>query len=305
MEAKISEVRSVLFNYNINNMEEFRKQIDEVENKDSLYELRSTLAEAKAIINQVRSFGDDETKAKIATLPLGTIPMLISEVTHRIERINLMEGTEHKSDVSAIINLILSELEFEFMKGISEELRIFVNDLRERCQRVQQEFEANFDTKEEKYVVLSDEFRKYFREKGFVPQSTEEAKASIQYMDGVMKKIREINRKNNNLKRKYNGDECFVRIHKRICEQNQKRPERPIISKEEYEIAENLNRMKNGIDRKLYLDINILNNEAAFRQDVLALIGKQLFDMNINLKDRNYISNLITSEYLQQRNCAC
>ncbi len=305
VEAKISEVRSVLFNYNINNMEEFRKQIDEVENKDSLYELRSTLAEAKAIINQVRSFGDDETKAKIATLPLGTIPMLISEVTHRIERINLMEGTEHKSDVSAIINLILSELEFEFKKGISEELRIFVNDLRERCQRVQQEFEANFDTKEEKYVVLSDEFRKYFREKGFVPQSTEEAKASIQYMDGVMKKIREINRKNNNLKRKYNGDECFVRIHKRICEQNQKRPERPIISKEEYEIAENLNRMKNGIDRKLYLDINILNNEAAFRQDVLALIGKQLFDMNINLKDRNYISNLITSEYLQQRNCAC
>ena len=304
--AKIDEVKGVLFNYTTDNMEEFRKEIDEVDNKDSLYELRSTLSEAKAIINQVRAFGDDEMKAKIGRLPLGAIPTLITEVTHRIERINLMENTEHKSDVSAIINVALSELEFEFNKGISEELRIIVNDLRERCERVQQEFEANFDTKEEKYVVLADEFRKYFREKGFVPQSTEEAKASIQYMDEVMKKIRKINRRNNNLKHKYNDDERFVRIHKRIEEQNLQRPERPIISKDEYAIAENLAQMKDGIDRRIYLDDNILDNEAVFKLDVLALIGKHLLDMNIrtDIKDRKYISNLITTEYLQQRNYA-
>lgn len=304
--AKINQVKSVLFNFTTDNMEEFRKEIDEVENKDSLYELRGTLSEAKAIINQVRSFGDEDTKAKIATLPLGAIPTLITEVTHRIERINLMENTEHKSDVSGIINVALSELEFEFKKGLSEELRIIVNDIRERCERVQQEFEANFDTREEKYVVLADEFREYFRKKGFVPQSTEEAKASIQYMDEVMKKIREINRRNNMLKRKYKGDERFVRIHKRIEEQNQQRPERPIISKQEYEIAENLAQMKDGIDRMLYLDINILDNEAAFQQNVLALIGKRLLDMHIraDIKDRKYINNLITSEYLQQRSSA-
>ena len=301
--AKINQVKSILFNFTTDNMEEFRKEIDDVENKDSLYELRGTLSEAKAIINQVRSFGDEETKAKIAALPLGTIPTLITEVTHRIERINLMENTEHKSDVSGIINVALSELEFEFKKGLSEELRIIVNDICERCERVQQEFEANFDTREEKYVVLADEFREYFRKKGFVPQSTEEAKASIQYMDEVMKKIREINRRNNVLKRKYKGDERFVRIHKRIEEHNQQRPERPIISKYEYEIAENLAQMKDGIDEMLYANINILDNEAAFQQNVLALIGKRLLDMNIkaDIKDRKYINNLITSEYLQQR----
>lgn len=84
-------------------------------------------------------------------------------------------------------------------------MRIVVNDIRERSERVQAEFEANFDTKEERYVILADEFREYFRKKGFVPQSTEDAKASIQYMDEVMKKIREINRRNNILKRKYKG----------------------------------------------------------------------------------------------------
>lgn len=303
IEAKIKEVKNVLFNFTTDNMEEFRKEIDEIESKDSLYELRNILSDAKAIINQVRSFGDEETKKKLSSLPLGSISTLITEVTHRIERINLLENTEHKADVAGIINVALSELEFEFKKGIPEELRIIINDIRERCERVQAEFEANFDTKEEKYVILADEFREYFRKKGFIPQSTNDAKASIQYMDEVMKKIREINRRNNILKRKYKGDERFVRIHKRIEEQNQKR-ERPIISAYEYEIAENLAKMKEEIDQRLYLDINILDNEPAFQQDVLAIIGKELLAMKIrtDIKDRKYLSGLITTEYLQQRN---
>lgn len=303
VEIKIRQVKSVLFNFTTDNMEEFRKEIDEIENKDSLYELRDILSTGKAIINQVRSFGDEETKEKLASLPTGTIPTLITEVTHRIERINLLENTEHKADVSGIINVALSELEFEFKKGIPEELRIIVNDIRERCERVQTEFEANFDTKEEKYVILADEFREYFRKKGFVPQSTEDAKASIQYMDEVMKKIREINRRNNVLKSKYKGDERFVRIHKRIGEQNQSR-ERPIISAHEYEVAENLSKMKEEIDRRLFLDINILDNEPAFQQDVLAIIGKELLSMKIRagIKDRKYLGGLIATEYLQQRN---
>lgn len=64
--------------------------------------------------------------------------------------------------------------------------------------------------------------------------------------------------------------------------------------------------MKDEIDKRLFLDINILDNEPAFGQDVLAIIGKELIAMNIraNIKDRKYLSNLITTEYLQQRNYA-
>ena len=71
-----------------------------------------------------------------------------------------------------------------------------------------------------------------------------------------MKKIREINRRNNILKKKYKGDERFVRIHKRLEEANQHR-EKPIISQHEYEIAANLARMKSEIDQMLFLNINI------------------------------------------------
>lgn len=302
--ARLKEIKSVLFNFTCEDPEAFREEVDEIENKDSLYELRTTLNDAKALINQVRSFGDEELKTKVKALDFGAIPTLVTEVTHRIERINLMENTEHKADVSGIINVALSALEFEFKKGVPEELRIIVNDIRERCERVQAEFEANFDQKEDKFVILAEEFRRYFREKGFVPKSTQEAKESIAYMDEVMKKIREINRWNNMLKKKYKGDERFVRIHKRIEEENQ-RPERkgrPIISAVEYEIAQGLAIMKSTVDDKLFLNINVLDNEDVFQRDVLAVVGNQLITLKIkaNLEDRKYIRNLITSEYLQQ-----
>lgn len=301
--GQIKEIRSVLFNYTCDNPEEFRKEIDEIENKDNLYTLRSTLENAKAIINQVRAFGDEELKDKINSLPKGSIPTLITEVSHRIERMNFLESTEHKADVSGIINVALSELEFEFKKGISEELRIIVNDIRERCEKVQAEFEANFDKTEDKYVILAEEFREYFRKKGFVPQNTQEAKESIDYMDSVMKKIREINRRNNILKKKYQGDERFVRIHKRIEEENEKR-EKPLLSKTEYEIAESLSKMKREIDNRIYLDINIIANENSFKRDTLAMIGHQLVDLGIkaSLPDRKFINNLIANEYINQYN---
>lgn len=301
--SKMKEIKNILFNFTCENPEDFRKELDEISSKDALYALRSTLNEAKSIINQVRAFGDEELKSKVEKLAVVGIPTLISEVSHRIERINLMENTEHMADVSGIINIALSELDFEFKKGVPEEMRIVVNDIRERCDKVQAEFEANFDKGEDKYVILADQFREYFRKKGFVPQNTAEAKESIAYMDAVMAKIREINRRNNLLKKKYWGDERFVRIHKRIEEENAKR-EKPIISSGEYEIAENLSQMKSQIDNMIYLNSHIVDNEDAFKRDVLAIIGSKLVDMGIpaTLSDRKFINNLITAEYFQQRN---
>ena len=301
---KVKQVKSLLFNFSTDNMEEFRKQLDYIDSKETLYELRNSLADAKAVINQARALGDEETKEKLASLPTMAFSTMMTEVTHRIERINLRNNTEHKADVSGIINVALSEMEFEFKRGVPEELRILVNDIRDRCERVQREFERNFDQKEDKYVLLSDEFREYFRKKGFIPKDTQDAKESIDYMDEVMKKIREINQRNEILKKKYQKDERFVRIHKRIREVNTTRPDRPIISAEEYEIAENLSKMKQDIDHRLFLNIHMLDNEDSFKQDVLAIIGQELRNMKIraDLKDRKYINNLITAEYLQQYN---
>ncbi len=302
VEQKIAEIKAVLFNYTTDNMEEFRKEIDEIDDKSILYELRNILSEAKALINQARSFGDEETLVKLESLPLGGISTMISEVTRCIEKINLIRSTDHEADVSGIINLVMSELEFEFRKGMHEELRIVLGDVRECAMLVQAEFEANFDHDDEQYANLAEEFRLYFRNHGFTPRSVAEANESKSYLEEVMKKIKEINRRNNVLKGKYGKDEKFVRIHKRIEEQNRDR-QRPIISALEYELAENLSKIKEEIDGQLFFNINLLDNEESFKYNVMSIISRNLWKMKVNApaEDRLYIRNLIANEYLRQR----
>ena len=62
--------------------------------------------------------------------------------------------------------------------------------------------------------------------------------------------------------------------------------------------------MKSQIDNMIYLNSHIVDNEYAFKRDVLAIIGSKLVDMGIpaTLSDRKFINNLITAEYFQQRN---
>lgn len=298
---QIAEIKEVLFNYDTSNIEGFRKQIDDIDRKDVLYSLRNTLDSAKEILNQIRSADDKELREKFDKMQLDSIPTMISEVKRRIDHINMMESNSHMADVSGIINVAMSELEFHFKKGAPEELQIVINDLVERAHKVQAEFESNFDTTDEAYVVLADEFRTYFRKRGFTPASVEEVKASIGYMDEVMKKIREINRRNQVLKSKYRGDEKFVRIHKRIIEQNLN-TDHPVISKRETEIAENLLKMKKLIDEEVYNDTNLLSNQDWFKMDVLSDVSRTLSEMKIeaNVSDKRQLANLIAGEYFQQ-----
>ena len=303
----MNEIKEMLWRYDTDNAEEFRKQLDDIHDRQTLYEIRKGLEEAKAMSNQVRSFGDDELKAKFETLAIDALPVLLSEVNHRIERINLLENTDHTAEVSGIINEAIAALEFNFRFKGKEELEIVYNDLIDRYYDVKREFDACFDKQEDKYISLAEDFQTYFKKKGFTRDDVASVKADLRYMDDVMQRIREINRRNNMLKKKYADDEKFVRIHKRILEENEKRaqsapPMKPIISSSERVIAEELSQVKASIDALIYLNINILANESSFNQDVLAAVSQKLIQLGIeaSLEDRKYIRNHIASEYMNR-----
>ena len=305
IKAQLSEVKNVLFAYACENVELFRQQLDETEDRNQLYEVRRVLENAKALSNQIRSFGDDELKAFAEKMEVGDLSDLLSVVNHRINALNQQEKFMHDEEVSDNVNLILSQIEYEFNYKGSEELRIYNNDIKEQAEKVMMEFDRNFDQQEIKYVNLIEEFKRFFREKGFMPQDVADAKLKIEYMDDVMKKIREINRANEVLKGKYKQDERFVRIHKRIVEENEKRAkkaEKPVISEKEYEIADGLNRLKDWIDQMIFFNQGILNNEAAFDRDVLALVSEKMLEMQIKatLADRKFIQREIADEYYAQ-----
>lgn len=301
---RMGQIKDMLFSYDTENAEEFRKQLDNIHDRQILYELRKGLEEAKAMSNQVRSFGDDELKAKFETLAIDALSILISEVNHRIDRINLLENTDHTAEVSGIINEAISALEFKFNYKGKEELEIVYNDLMDKYYDVKREFDACFDKQEDKYISLAEDFQTYFKKKGFTRDDVASLKADLGYMDEVMRKIREINRRNNLLKRKYADDEKFVRVHKRILEENEKRsssnpPQKPLISTNERIIAEELSKVKASIDQLIWLNVHVLDNDNAFAQKVLSDVSIKMHDLGIEstVGDRKYITNHITTEY--------
>lgn len=309
VKQQIKELTDFLWNFPTENYEEFREVIDEIEDKEPLYRLRKILENAKGLGNRIRSSGNVELQDKYKNMLPGGIPVLLREVERRIATINFKEGNDHSDDVSGMINAILDSLDFEFRKGISEELKIIINSLQEEVEKVRAEFDANFDKKEDKFVNLIKEFKKYFREHGYIPKDKTEAEDSIFYLKDVMKKIKEINRKNRVLKAHYKDDERFVRIHKRIVEENAKRAqgdkkEKPLLSKEEFEIQRSLIEIKESADYLFEKNPGIVENEDKLRKDILGSVSHKFMDLDLvaSLDDRKFISNLISNEYIHQYN---
>lgn len=298
-------VKHTLFAYAVENTEEFRKDLDDVEDLQQLYDLRRHLENAKALANQIRTYGDDELRQKYQNLQLGDIPNLLSEVNHRIDRLNQKSKLDHDSEVEGAVNYIISELEYSFKKIGQEELRIATNDLQDEINKVNREFEINFDRTDQNFVNLFAEFRAYFRKHDIVPQNVAEAHEGVAFLGDVLKRIRKINRENDRLRLRYNSDDRFVRIHKRIREENEVRrldSRAPIISDEEYMIVDGLNKVKLWIDQLIYDNGNILENEAVFDQHVLQQVSMKLVDLNVtvNLTDRKFIRRKIADEYMGQ-----
>lgn len=303
--GQLRTIKETLFQFTTENAELFSQQIGRINDKTELYTLLHTLEDAKALTNQVRSFGDEDLRTKFDSMKIDSLPSLISEVRHRIQRVNLLDATDHRADVSGIIREALSMLEFEFKLKGNEELQIVYNDLRERYDRVEAEFRSNIDTEADDYVTLSEDFRRYFARRGFTPDTVAEAKEDIGYMDAVMAKIKAINRANKALQNKYADDEKFVRIHKRIREENEERarrtpPQKPIISQSDLEIARSLNAIKQGVDHQVLLDCHKLQNDGYFSQLVMSRMSKGLLDIGVQapLSDRKWMQNRIASEYL-------
>ena len=156
----------------------------------------------------------------------------------------------------------------------------------------------------------------------------EEFERKSKEIEEVIKKLDELNRKNRALLNKYKGDKKFVRVHKRIREENNKiekeNKKKPvIISTYDDEIFNFLKSLKEKIDIKIYDRASILKNDAYFGKAVMAdlmnnfreyegkrfetadpspNITKENYKMYGDDSDRIFIRDRIVKEYLNQYN---
>ena len=110
-------------------------------------------------------------------------------------------------------------------------------------------------------------------------------------------KIKELNHQNSLLNAKYNHDEKYFRIHKRLLEQN-------LFLSNERKIFETLNNIKNHTDELVLQNDKILKNEEYFNQEVNRNVATEFTNLSVefNSNEVKFISNLVVKEYLNEYN---
>lgn len=312
--SKMKEARQVLFNYTTNNLEEFTSEISSIEDKETLLELKKVLLEARDCCNLVRTFGDEDLKETFKKIEILKLPQMLSEVQRRISLINQKELFNGDSELKALINDAMSEITFSFRRISTEELKIISGgeELQEKWRKTISSFTENIDKEDPEYITLQEAFMRKFKEKGFVIDTVDEYEQKTKELDEIIKKLEEIKKKNNNLLKKYRGDKKFVRVHKRISEENKirrKGEKKPIISEYDEDILDILNRIKDSVDMKVYDRNDILKKDIYFSRTVMTEVSQRLNEMVKSLNeekaktdkvDRDFIKDRIVREYMSQ-----
>lgn len=305
---QMRSVRQSLFNYSYDNAEEFSSEISTEEDKCVLQELKQALISAKNMANIVRTFGDDDMKEKFSKLEITKLPNLLSEVQHRIDIINQKEAFTVGDATKTLINEAMMDIEFNFSKIGQEELRLIAGgvELKEKWQRTITSFTQNFDQDDPEFISLREAFLTRFKEHGFVVDTVAKFNEESKALDDIIKRLQDIQKRNNALLKKYHGDEKFARVHKRIREINQQRQDKgqkPMFSFLDDEIMTILNIIKEDVDSAVYDRNDILKKDAYFGRTVMALINGCLYhfpQIKPDMEDYKFIQQRILQQYINQ-----
>ena len=309
--AQMKQIRQTLFEYSYNNAEEFSSEISTEEDKTVLLDLKHALTAAKNMANIVRTFGDDDMKEKFAKLEITKLPELLSEVQHRIDIINQKETFGTSNETKMLINEAMMDIEFNFSKIGSEEMKLIAGgvELKEKWQRTISSFAQNFDQDDPEFISLREAFMERFKEHGFVVDTIAKFNEETQALDEIIQRLQDLQKRNNALVKKYNGDVKFARVHKRIREVNQERKEQgkqPMFSFLDEEIMVILNTIKDDVDSKVYDRNDILKKDAYFDKTVLNIINNCLYlqfpQIKPDMEDYMFIQSRISQQYINQYN---
>jgi type I restriction enzyme R subunit len=294
IEAEILEIRDKLFHYDALNAEIFSQQVSQIKEKKDLLALIKVLSNAKELKNIIKLKGLDEQLEKLDFFKLN---QLLNVAQAQLDKLNLIDNINNESDTTNLLNSALEDVIFLFTK-VSEEELILADQLRGQLKRTREALLYNFDQKDPEFVSLREELERIFKKKNLGEVDQEDMRDNILLLQSIYDRVTELNRKNNLLKAKYEQDEKYARLHKRLVENKG-------ISAKEIQLHQALMNVKHQTDEQLVNNKNILDNEAFFNRYLLNLVANE-FVKNQNIKldyhTTKSINTLIAGEYLQQYN---
>jgi len=229
---------------------------------------------------------------------LENISSLYNEVNNRINLINLKHNLQNAEDMSAVLNMALDEIDFNFRK-ISEKELVIADRFRDSLERTRKEMQRNLDPQDPEYVSLMEELQRLLSKKHIEELNADEMTQNISDLDRIRNAAEKRNREDLMLTLKYENDPKFMRAHKRLKESPP-----PIAA--DLVLHKILLGLKHQIDGRILSNERLLNNEPYFLKDMYPLIKKELEESGVqySASQIKYIGSCISSEYFTERNWA-
>ncbi|MFN8244714.1 MAG: type I restriction endonuclease [Ferruginibacter sp.] len=290
--ADMDDIKETLFHYDTANAEIFNRQITEIKDKALLLQLVKALSNAKELKNIIRLQGFEELLNKLDFFKLN---QLLNITQAQIDKLNQLDLLQNDTDTGSLLNTALEDVIFLFTK-VSESELVIADELKNQLRRTREELLLNFDEQDPQFISLKEELERIFKKKNLDEVSQEQMKENILLLNAIFDKARELNRKNNLLKAKYEQDEKYVRIHKRLLEKG-------TLSLKEMQLYEALQSIKQLTDEQLIRNSRIMENESYFGDFLMQLLVTELKDnrhLKMDFATAKSINTLIANEYLNQ-----
>nr|WP_275946384.1 DEAD/DEAH box helicase family protein [Streptococcus oricebi] len=271
IEQRLSEAQSIIEVYTTDNLEYFAQEVSEITDRKTLIELRKALQSIKEYYNVARLL---EHKDILAKIDISRITQLQSIVEMRLQTLSLLAKAD---DVSAeqVLNLAMSQTEFLFKKGDTEELELASNSLADMIRKAATELNRNFDHSDPKWLSIYEEFQRILHKQNITEASVSNLNKVSKEVEEIWSKAKEHNRKDNLLLHKFVDDEKYARVYKR-----ETNSQSPLADRE---ILQILQRMKPSIDLKVFQNEGLLQNEEYFLKEVIKIARESMKEMDCKL----------------------
>ncbi len=292
IEAEISEIKEVLFHFDTENAEIFSQQISEIEDRSEMLRITKALNNAKSLYNLIRLSGNYELLDKLDFYKLN---ILAREANNHLALINTKENLENSVDTTNLLNVALEDVVFAFSK-INEEELVIADELKNTLQRTRESLGGNFDPKDPEFISLKEELERLFKKKKLNDVTKKEMQKNIKELNSIHKRSKELERKNRLLKAKYENDEKYARLHKRLMEKDP-------LTDSESKLFEVLQGLKKEIDDQILKNSHMLENEQFIKRMMGQIIVTQFrkkHDIPIDTEASKRINSIIAQEYMNE-----
>ena len=289
---EIQDIKEVLFQYDTTNAEEFSQQITQIDNRGEILKITHALNNAKSLYNLIRLSGDYEMLEK---LDFQKLTVLSREANNRLALINTKEALENNVDSTNLLNVALEDVVFAFTK-VKEEEMVLADHLKNTLQKTREGLGGNFDPQDPEFISLKEELERLFKKKKLNEVSKEQMERNIKALNDIYNKAKELERKNQLLTAKYDNDEKYARLHKRLMEKDP-------LTDSESKLFEALKGLKTAVDNQIQQNAKMLENEDFVEKMMVRLVIKEFKTKQhipLNAIATKRINGLIVKEYMNE-----